>query len=205
MLFKNIDIIVLSINKWFPLIENKAKELYNNFKNTNIYLQLIDETEIKFGIGTLRDDLYKLINFYPTGNEVSRPKTIEKQVITNPDCPTYSHYIELTIGPGKTYKFIPVLYSDTPYNNGGLFFEYMNYGMYAIEKDYNTGNYVPKIDPVTKDYIFIDPHDYREYFVKIGENASEDTHPEMIIGASFMDVYNIPTLDLLIKLKQQLS
>ncbi|KAL9641568.1 hypothetical protein ABK040_013488 [Willaertia magna] len=52
MLFKNIDIIVLSINKWLPLIENNAKELYNNFKNTNFYLQLINDIEIKFGIGS---------------------------------------------------------------------------------------------------------------------------------------------------------
>ncbi|WP_432664071.1 hypothetical protein R9X47_26515 [Wukongibacter baidiensis] len=127
----------------------------------------------------LHDDLYGIIN-YKRCEELEFPDEIKDLKISNPDAPLNNYYIECTYN-GKSYNFIPVIYSSAAYE-GGSFFRTLIDEMLAIEVIDG------KPEPIYEDgkIVLANKEDLEDFYEKIGTNTDYTFHPEETLADNFV-------------------
>ncbi|MDD7986879.1 hypothetical protein PQO01_18175 [Lentisphaera marina] len=128
----------------------------------------------------LRDPLYKIIGYHYCGPIIESPE-LKKIRITNPDAPTYEHYIKLSKKDGQEFPAIPFLYlkiKSLKEVDDHVVFRHMQLGFVKI--DLKTKKTIGGIIPVEA----IAP----SLFKQIGNNTHYIIHPEETISDNFAQV-----------------
>lgn len=162
-----------------------------------------------------RYQLYKAINYYPTGNDVELPDvpcgsgsnawTLPQLKITNPDAALSNVYIEMEVPlmPGKNVgkkirrALLPVLFARCPYDRGGKFFEYLMWQFLAIEQDMS-GQWVA-MNHDGAPLLYDSKPLLKQYMTLVGANIEDEIfHPDEILAQNFvLASKEPPTPDLL--------
>ena len=122
-----------------------------------------------------RRDMYKLIGFTVTDEELAYPADLADRRISNPDVNRFDSYATFTIN-GQPQDCTMAIFASKPYD-GGSFFEYIQIGLLAM-KD---GKLVQK-DGKSVIYSIGDAADF---FDQVGKNTDYVINPEEILAENF--------------------
>lgn len=127
----------------------------------------------------LRDQLYKIIHFEPTG-EIALPHALQAQRITNPDAPNNEHVIRLTIG-GKKVPAIPVILTKSKEFRPGGVFNNLDFKLMVLDEQ--DGKFNAKLDNGRPQ--LLSPREAPDYLQQIGRNTGYIIHPEEVLADNF--------------------
>lgn len=164
---------------------------------------------------TKRYQLYQLVGYYPTGNNIALPnvpwgpttsaQTMPEMKITNPDTPDLNVFIELdvsAIAPNEVpfdaakVPLTPILLSSQPYA-GGVFFDTLQWWFLAVAQQ-SDGTWAPILQPNGEPYLFDSSRLMDQYRSIIGYNLSGELfHPDEILAQNFVFIANQPDAQLL--------
>lgn len=128
----------------------------------------------------LQEALYQSIGFRHC-NDISFPESLQRRLITNPDCPRYNTYITLYQN-GRSFPAAMITYAKEAYHGGNLF-QYLQKGLVELQQDENGLMQVKLQD----DKCII--HEYTEVqnlYSQIGRNTLFNIHPEEICAEHFV-------------------
>ena len=161
-----------------------------------------------------RYELYKLVHYRPTGNDVALPdvpwgswESMRDFKITNPDTPVLNVYIDMAVPPASEGEaadaapapLMPVLLANAPYT-GGIFFDYLQWWFMAIERD-ESGQWVAKLTAEGDSVLYTSASLMDQYLGKVGRNFTQEIfHPDEILAQNFVLVVNQPSIGLLAKM-----
>lgn len=180
--------MVLELPPVIQMIKTTGKEEYNaeGYTRTN---HIILKQDKDYPTGIVAHELFHVFSRYDerTRNALygvigfKRCNPIDLSCfhglnITNPDCPTISHYITVD-GEDMTL----VLYGAKPYAGGNMFEEYMKIGLLELELKGN--NRVAKLKDSQP--VILELKDVPDIFDQIGRNTPYLLHPEEIMAENF--------------------
>jgi len=170
----------------------------------------------------LRYVLYEAINYYHTDNDVELPDiplgpgasgwTLPQLKITNPDAAKSNVYIKMDVPmvPGSAdgeivrRALLPVLIARSPYDNGGLFFQYLEWQFLAIECDLSGRWVAMMLDG--KPLLYDSKPLLQQYMSLVGKNIEgEIFHPDEILAQNFVLASKEPTPGLLSTMQKLMS
>ena len=129
----------------------------------------------------LRNSLYELIGFEPTGQmKVEIPEDFKKLLLTNPDAPVVNHYIQLVDDSMQNHRVIPLIFSRSQMFDSEKtgFFEYLDFSLFKLAID---GRLIISENQESF-YMSL----LKDYMKKTGGNTNYIIHPEEIIADNFM-------------------
>lgn len=129
-----------------------------------------------------KDKLYSTIGFKPC-NTPSFSNQFQKYLFSNPDSPQINHALEITYN-GIKQKIAPIIFTNQTEYVGGLFFEYIEVGLFLLDGT-NETDY--ELFPEEKRIISFDECD--EFFQNVGNNTSYLFHAEEILADNIADIY----------------
>lgn len=151
----------------------------------------------------IREQLYNIIGFHPC-DEVALPDSLSDWKITNPDAPSSSFFIEVSV-KGVPTKVIPIIYSKNQRYNGSELSDYLIFKLMAVE--IVNGVCQPALDRGTP--ILYDVSEVTNFYEQIGHNTEYIIHPEEILACNFVHMVNqnskAPNPEILDSVKEILS
>lgn len=127
----------------------------------------------------LRDQLYRIIGFQRC-SEIELPSSLTERRLTNPDAPTYEHYITLDKS-GEEVLATPITFTKTSTYEGGGLFQNLEFQLMVLERD---GEQLrPKIDEGKP--VLISPRQSPDFIKQIGRNTGYIIHPEETLADNF--------------------
>jgi hypothetical protein len=149
----------------------------------------------------LREEIYAVIQ-YKKCNELQLPPELKDFEISNPDAPDNNYYISCTY-KGAEYDFIPILYSNEPYDisRGLSFFRYLHDDMLAVE--IIDDNPVPIYK--NEQLLIVKKEELSAFYEKIGRNTDYTFHPEETMADNFVFLVfgdKVPSPEIVRNLKQ---
>ena len=158
-----------------------------------------------------RWDLYGLVHYEPTGDDVELPNvpwpnagstvSLPQLKITNPDTPNLDTFIRMEVpvsgpkGPKKIKPLLPVLLATGPYG-GGVFFDYLDWWFMAIVQV--DGRWVAELDQDQRPIMYQSEPLMSQYMKLVGNNITDELfHPDEILAQNWVLVANEPDLALL--------
>ncbi|MFN3190599.1 MAG: hypothetical protein ACE361_08755 [Aureliella sp.] len=127
----------------------------------------------------LRDKLYSIIGFTRC-NEIELPASIFGRRLTNPDAPTYEHYITLDQDGGSVVVTPIIITKSAEYQPGGLF-QNIDFQLLVLQE--SEGKFAPKLNDGKPE--LISPRDAPDYLKQIGTNTNYIVHPEETLADNF--------------------
>jgi WD40 repeat protein len=127
---------------------------------------------------TIRDELYSIIGYQPCGAPIEYPESIIK--ITNPDAPVTEHYITVRY-QGEALTVAPIYYSNRETYDGGDLFDYIQYGLMAVEESSEGWTY----KRVNGEPLILEESDVEGYWDQVGEKSQYNIHPEERMAENF--------------------
>lgn len=147
-----------------------------------------------------RKQMYEVIGFTISPEELEYPKDILNQRISNPDVERYDSYATFTID-GKKQKCAMILYSARPYSSG-MFFEYMKTGFVPLDDELKA---IQDADTT----IVYPLEKISDFYDVVGKNTRYIIHPEEIMADNFVigffNQQSIPTPELKEKVRKVLT
>ena len=159
-----------------------------------------------------RWDLYALVHYEPTGDDVELPNVpwpnadspvlLPELKITNPDTPNLDTFIRMEVpvvarpgGPTTLKPLLPVLLATGPYA-GGVFFDYLDWWFLAIVEV--GGRWVAEFDQDRRPIMYQSEPLMSQYMGLVGKNITDELfHPDEILAQNWVLVANEPDLTLL--------
>lgn len=146
-----------------------------------------------------RKDMYGLIGFTVTPEELAYPADLADRRISNPDVNRFDSYATFTVD-GKPQDCSMVIYASKPYE-GGSFFDYLTIGL------------VPMKDgkPLQEDghSVVYSVEDASDFFEKVSRNTSYIINPEEILAENFsmalLGRSGLPSMELIERIRTYLQ
>ena len=152
----------------------------------------------------LRDRLYRLIGFLPTG-AIQLPNQLRDRQLTNPDAPKMEHVIRLKTQEGKSIYVTPYLFASRAYSsNDSSLFSYLNFQLLQVSKR-ESGVWEPVFNGDRANLISPVHPDFRR---QIRNNTNYIIHPEEIIADNFAMMVvgsEVKDSDLIDKIRSEIS
>jgi WD40 repeat protein len=126
----------------------------------------------------IRDELYSILGYHPCGAPIKYPDSVVR--ITNPDAPVTEHYIVVRYR-GEPLTVAPIYYSKSETYTGGGLFDYIQYGLMAVEESSEGWTY--KL--VNGEPLILKESDVEGYWEQVGRNTDYDIHPEERMAENF--------------------
>ncbi len=126
----------------------------------------------------IRDKLYSILGYHPCGAPIKYPDSVVR--ITNPDAPVTEHYITVSYR-GEPLAVAPIYYSNSETYKGGGLFDYIQYGLMAVEESSEGWKY--KL--VNGEPLILKESDVEGYWEQVGRNTDYDIHPEERMAENF--------------------
>jgi len=126
----------------------------------------------------IRDKLYSILGYHPCGAPIKYPDSVVR--ITNPDAPVSKHYITVSYR-GEPLAVAPIYYSKSGTYKGGGLFDYIQYGLMAVEESSEGWTY--KL--VNGEPLILKESDVEGYWEQVGRNTDYDIHPEERMAENF--------------------
>lgn len=130
----------------------------------------------------LRSKLYGILGFTPCG-KIELPKSLQSRRITNPDSPSYDHFIQVR-HQDQEKAVIPILISKTSDydpNSNTPFFSYLEQRLLVVEKQ--SEHWIPKLTEGLATVLKFD--DVDGFYEQIGGKRYSVFQPEEILARHF--------------------
>ena len=141
-------------------------------------------------IPALRDNLYAIIGFQPTG-EILLPGSLSPRRITNPDATHIAHALEVQLTEGRTSFVTPVLLAKSKFDpEQPSLFSYLDFKLMEVEQAEN-GDWIPHV--VRGEAVLHDPS-LPDFHRQIGRNTGYIIHPDEVLADNFVIVVSGETV-----------
>lgn len=130
----------------------------------------------------LRSELYGILGFTPC-DTIELPRSLQSKRITNPDSPSYDHFIQVR-HQDQEKAVIPILLSTTSDydpNSNTPFFSYLEQGLLVVEKQ--SEHWIPELTEGLPTVLKFD--DVDGFYEQIGGKRYSVFQPEEILARHF--------------------
>ena len=122
-----------------------------------------------------RRDMYRMIGFTVTDQELEYPAALAERRISNPDVNRFDSYATFIIN-GKQQDCTMAIFASKPYE-GGSFFDYIQIGLLAVENG--------KVVERDGQPVIYSIDDAADFYDKVGKNTGYVINPEEILAENF--------------------
>lgn len=131
----------------------------------------------------LHDDYFAIIGFEPCRFE--EPAALREIRLSNPDAPTYRHYVPAVPGEGAPFSgadgVIPYLFTGQSYNGSGRLPDYFGFGLLPVSVGEGTCTALAE-----RPNELLQPGQVPAFGEMIGENTGYVIHPEETLADNFV-------------------
>ena len=134
----------------------------------------------------LRKELYGLIGFRHLEAPVVIPALLQQRLLLNPDGSDFQWGITLKSADGSPFLATPLLFSRFDKFNARQpqFFSYLEFQLFALEKDTITPQYVVQVSPEGRSTL--GPDIFVQYLAQVKDNTDYLIHPDEVLADNFI-------------------